>query len=250
MGGQGSRTPDLEAGPPMPAVWPAGSPGALRCWGPCGRHTQGLAGMLSEWGGPARAVFGRRGPCVRRGSWGPQHRGGGPWAGSSDWCPHHHVGPGQVSSVQPSLSRAPQPRRGAAPSAGGACGRGRQGPRAEPPRGGPRPSHPHGRFLGLSSCLFWVRLWASGNQAHGSFRPSRPRVGLCGAPRPLLSLAPSSHLRCSPGPEGGPSPAWPRLRPAPASLLGAAATPGQAPAGLPGPRVAAEPLVREVPRPS
>ena len=144
---------------------------------------------------------------------GASAQGGGPWAGSSDWCPHHHVGPGQVSSVQPSLSRAPRPRRGAALSAGGACRRGRRGPRAEPPRGGPRPSHPHGRFLGLSSCLFWVLLWASENQVHGSFRPSRPRVGLCGAPHPLRSLAPSSRLRCSPGPAGGPSPARPRLHP-------------------------------------
>ena len=48
MGGQRSCIPNLEAGPPAPALWPRGSTGTWRCWGPCGRHTQRLAGMLSE----------------------------------------------------------------------------------------------------------------------------------------------------------------------------------------------------------
>ena len=67
-----------------------------------------------------------------------------------------------------------------------------------------RPSSLHGRFLGLSSCLSRVLLGSSDSQAHRSSHPSRPRVGPCGAPRPLLFLAPSGHAcGAAPGPQEG-----------------------------------------------
>lgn len=134
MGGQGSRTPDLEAGPPTPAVWPTGSPGTLRCWGPCGQHTQGLAGMLSEWGGPARAVFGRRGPCVRLGSWGPQHRGVGPGPGALTGAPTTTWGLDRSAACSPHSAGHPGPGAGR-PSVQGERAGGGGGVPGQSPRG-------------------------------------------------------------------------------------------------------------------
>ena len=139
MGGHRSCTPNLEAGPPMPALWPRGSPETWRCWGPCGWHTQRLAGMLREWGGPAHAVFGPQGPCVQRGAWGPQRRVVGPGPGALVPPPPRGAWTGQQHAALTQLGR-PSPGAGQPPVQGVCRGGGSGGPGRSPQGVDPGPA--------------------------------------------------------------------------------------------------------------
>lgn len=186
---------------------------------------------------------------MHRGGLGASAQGVGPGPGALVPPPPRGAWTGQQHAALTQPGR-PSPGAGQPPVQGECTGRGSGGARAEPPGVGPRPSSLHGRFLGLCSSLPGapVVIRKPGTQVLPSLQT--PGGPMRGSPPPSVPGILRSRLRCSPGPAGGPCPVRPRLHPAPASLLGASATPGQAPAGPPGPRAAAEPLVREVPQPS
>lgn len=191
------------------------------------------------------AVFGRRGPCVRRGSWGPQHRGG-PWAGSSDWCPHHHRG--AWTGQQRALTRPGHPSPGAGrPPVQRRAGGGGRVP-GQSPRGSGQATilmAASSDFLPVSSgCACGHRETrrtgpsvpqTPGGPVRGSPPPSLPGTLVSPAVQPWArGRAISSMAQAASSASLSSGLRQPRARP---------------PAVLPGPRVAAEPLVREVPQP-